>query len=174
MASQKFIFRTQLTDVSYQDLEGVGQLRYEDDKVYRWVKNPVTNYTPAAGDLICHVIANTTTAFQNLSKPLTANLMCLGGVVMAPMDANTGTNPKVYGWIQVLGMSSTCKILPTNTVTTAGPAAGATIKAVDANVYGTLDQAAGTAPIYTRTILNLAAVAAGTEAVASPVYIKCL
>ena len=173
----KTVFTTLTTDVSYKDVEGVGTLRWEADKCYRWVKNPTTNFTPAAGNLVCHKFTDGTTAMQNVYKPATAILGFLAGVVCGTFSASTGTNPNIYGWIQVFGQNALVNITPANTQTTNSPIAGASLKGVDAQVYAALDVAVGTAPIYTRRLLNLDVVTAGTTftpAAGNNTFIQCL
>jgi hypothetical protein len=174
MAGFKTIFRTATTDTATTDVEGLGRIRWEDDKAYRWVCNPTTNFTPAAGNLVCHAFTDGATATQKIYQPATATLGFLAGVVCGTFAASTGTNPVTYGWIQILGQSAAVAITPVNTQTTAAPVAGNALIAVNSQVYAATGQATGTAAVYTRNITCLDAVAAGTAAAAGNVYINCL
>lgn len=174
MAGFKTIFRTQITDVASTDLEGVGRLRWEDDKCYRWIQNTITNYTPAIADLVCHTFTDGALALTEISKPATATLGLLAGIVMGPLAANTGTLPLCYGWIQVYGPNSQVNVTPVNTQTTAAPVAGNSLIAVNGATYAATGQAMGTAAVYRRTLELLDSVAGSTTVQACNVLVQCL
>lgn len=175
MAGSKTIFATQLTDTKPTDVEGVGRIRWEDDKCYRWISNPVTNFTPGPNDIVCHSFTDGATALQKISKPATATLGFMGGIAVTTISASTGTNPLTYGWIQVFG-PATVTVTPVNTQTTAAPVAGNGLIAVNAvSTYAASGQAMGTAPIYTRRLLLLDSVAGATVAQTNcNVLVQCL
>ena len=163
----KTIFRTLVTDTATTDVEGVGRIRWEDDKCYRWVCNPTTNFTPAKGNLLCHQFTDGTTAFQNIYKPATATLGFMAGVAVGTISASTGTNPFTYGWIQIHG--SNVDLPVTGTV-----GAGASLIPVNGQVYAAQGQAMGTAPNYKRLATMLDSVTTSTAAAGSNVWISCL
>jgi hypothetical protein len=180
MAGLKTIWNTQLTDVKATDVEGVGRIRIDDTgNMYRWVKNTTTNWTPTAGTLACHAFTdgNSTTVGLELTtiyQPATATLGLLAGVVMAAMSASTGTNPLIYGWIQILGHNASVSVTPVNTQTTANPVAGNALIAANAVGYAATGQAMGTAPSYTRKLLLLDSVAGSTTVQTCNVLVQCL
>lgn len=173
MAGFKSIFRTLTTDTATTDVEGVGRLRWEDDKCYRWVQNTITNFTPVAGDLVCHAFLDGVDAKKKISKPATATLGFLGGVACATISASTGTNPAMYGWIQVWGPGSV-NVTPVNTQTTSNPVAGNALVAGNAVVYAATGAAMGTAPIYTRKLVLNDIVLGSTAVQLCSVDVQCL
>jgi hypothetical protein len=165
----KTLFQTFLDQTYSSDLEGVGRLRFEDDgTIYRWVKNEDASNAFVAGDVVCHKIANISTAHQTILQSATANLGMLAGVVMGPLAANTGTTPKIYGWIQVYGYNGTIKMEGTAAI-----AAGDSLKPVNAQNYAVIATAMGTAPTLPRQIQALEAYAVGAAA-AKRGFIRCL
>lgn len=175
MSGLKTIFSTATTDTMTTDVEGVGKLRFEGASVFRWVKNVNTSVSFALGDVVYHNYTDSTGQFtENIDRCVTANLGFMAGVVCGSFDANTGSNPKIYGWIQVRGRNNTCKVTPTNTATTAGPLAGNSLIGVNAQKWAATGQAMGTAAVYTRNISCIDAVVAGTAAVATNCYVNCL
>ena len=101
-------FVTRLTDVNSVDKEGVGTLRWEGNKCYKYVKflNTSATVAGAAGKLLCYtsedgyddneVCMDMTDAD---SKPVGAGI-CLSAV--------TGTlTVAYYIWMQIKGMSTT-------------------------------------------------------------------
>jgi len=113
MSGVKRIFATQLTDTSLSDKEGVGTLRWEGNKCYKWVlyddgtanldivAGDFLNYLAATGYELATVVADTADA--DATTPFGA------GVAMTTVTV-TGT----YMWIQVKG-SATLSIDPTGT-----------------------------------------------------------
>lgn len=173
----KTIWNTSLTDTKPLDVEGVGRLRVDDSgSMFRWVKNPTTNFTPGPGNLVCHQFTDGLTGVElnNIYQPTTATLGFLAGVIMGQFSANTGTNPLIYGWIQVFGHNSSVAVTPVNTQTTAAPVAGNALIAVNTQQYGATGQAMGTAPIYTRKLLLLDSVAGAATVQVCNVLVQCL
>lgn len=172
MAGFKSVFQTLVTDVRSADVEGVGRLRWEDEKCYRWCKNDGATDL-AAYSLCCHTITNTTTGLQNVAKPLTANLGWLGGVTMSTISSTTGT--QCYGWVQVFGINSSIAVTPVNTQTTANPGVGNSLIAVTGAAWAASGAADGTAPTYSRHIKLLASIAAGaTVSTGAVCEVRCL
>jgi hypothetical protein len=101
----KTIFNTQLTDVKDYDAEGLGTLRFEGNKVYKWVKlrNVTATVAAAAGSMVAYLNETgmaTNTVVVDLSDacnpPLAAG---------ATLVAITGTLATVYYcWIQIKGL----------------------------------------------------------------------
>lgn len=109
MANQgiKKIFVTPLTDVSDTDKEGIGVLRFEGNKVYKYVKllNDTATVTGVAGDIVAYaketggedhtVVLDKTDADTN---PICAG--ALQGTVVGTADTAE------YCWIQIKGPST--------------------------------------------------------------------
>lgn len=99
----KRVFLTALTDVDSTDKEGVGTLRFEGNKVYKYVKLQNTTATVAgAANTVCayglsgiadHLVVTDNSDSQ--TKPIGA------GVLQAAVAGVAGT--AYYLWIQVTG-----------------------------------------------------------------------
>jgi hypothetical protein len=119
----KKVFITALTDVKTVDKEGVGTLRFEGARVYKWVQFSGTTAV-AAGSVVCYV----PTSGLNLNETSVdgANSNLGAGVSQAAVAAGTVQ----YGWIQIEGVA-------TVTFTTGGtPAFGAGLTANGATAGG--------------------------------------
>lgn len=175
MSGQKTIFATpNTTSVRSTDEEGVGRLRWEDGKCYKWVENAITNFTPGPADWVCHDFTNGALAETKIIKPATAVLGYLAGQACTTISASTGTNPLRYGWIQIYGMT-TVTVTPVNTQTTSNPVAGNFLIAVNGvQTYLTSGQAMGTAPIYSRGVICNEPVIGSTAAQNVKGFIRCL
>ena len=93
MAGAKKVFITRLTDTSSKDLEGVGTIRWEDNKCYKWVKyaNAVGNVAAVAGNVAFLMSTG------DVTSDVSASLNIGAGVLMAAIpDGN-------YGWVQIKG-----------------------------------------------------------------------
>jgi hypothetical protein len=169
----KMIWQTKLTEAYDEDLEGVGSVRWEGDACYRWVKNEDASNALSYGQAAYHALANTTNFLKYVKQAATANLSALGGIVMATagLAANTGTNPKIYGWIQVFGYAASVSV---SGQTTGGSdlAVGDFLKGVNSANHFVLDATTGTAPTYSRTVRLLEAV--GTTTTPAAAYKKAL
>ncbi len=174
MASQKFIWSTLLTQAYPTDIEGVGKVRWQDDKAYRWVGNTQTNTSLTAGNLCCHDFTFGTTAMSWVKPVATALLGFLAGIPMATLNSNTGTNPLIYGWVQIWGINTAVSVTPVNTQTTANPVAGNALIGVNGATYATSGAAMGTAPVYTRSLQLLDSVAGSTAVQVCNVFVRCL
>lgn len=158
---QKQLFVTPITEVAATDVEGVGTIRVEQDKIYRWVKNAETATTFSAGQVVAHVITAGTTAIQEVKQMATANLSFLAGVVMGTLVGSS------YGWIQIWGTGS----VSVSGATTGGTdiAAGDVLKGVNAAAHMVRDQAAGAAtpPVGFRNVKILVSVTTTTTPAAA-------
>jgi hypothetical protein len=165
-------FTSLVTESFTYDKEGVGVLRVENNKIYRFVKNAETDVTFSAGNMVSHVLTNGTTSLNSVKKAATANLGYLAGACVSTLEANTGTNPKIYGWILVQGIGS----VSVSGATTGGTdiAAGDYLKGVNAQSYVVRD--AATSPIYGRNVQILTAVGTTTTpaAAAKDCFVRCL
>lgn len=149
----KTLWQTALTDVADNDVEGVGRIRVlSTGDIYRWVSNEDASNSFAAGDVVFHKLSNKATMFQTILLCATANLAGMAGVCMAALVANTGTKPKIYGWIQIYGVNTGILVEGTTDI-----AAGDHLIGVNAQKYVVQGSAAGTAPKYSRGIVALEA-----------------
>jgi hypothetical protein len=165
----KSVWATKVTDSAATDVEGVGSIRVEsDNKMYRWVKNSSASVTFAAGDVAFHDYSEGADAMKSVQVAAAADLGFMAGVVASTsIAANTGTSPKCYGWVLILGYVAQVNVTLS---TSLAFAAGHHVKGVDGNVYATYGQAMGTAPIYRRSIMLLDA--AITMATPGTTFIK--
>lgn len=102
--SRRTTFITGLTDVDTTDKEGVGTIRWEGSKCYKYclIKNTTATVAGAAGDPVAfdaedghandHVVLDITDAD---SKPVCAG--CLAGTVTGTLATS------YYGWVQIKG-----------------------------------------------------------------------
>ena len=98
MGGQKKVFITRLTDTSSKDLEGVGTIRWEDNKCYKWVRyqNGAGNVAAAAGR-VCYYRGAGGAAAGNVTSDLSDSLQIGAGVLQAAIPDGE------YGWIQIKG-----------------------------------------------------------------------
>ncbi len=99
----KKIFQTKLTDTSTSDLEGVGTIRFEGQKIYKWVKfnNGAGNIASVAGGMsYAYAVSKdgVTQGYENseVTMDFTDGLFCTGVFQAIIADAS-------YGWIQIQG-----------------------------------------------------------------------
>ena len=129
--SMKKIFATKLTDVSSSDKEGIGVLRYEGAKVYKYVKYNTGTGTIAAvaGNVAYyHGDDSYTATVAEVTSDLSDSANLGAGVLMAVIPNG------YYGWIQIKGVATL------TTALTAG-ADGNALTAVG-STDGTLDVSA--------------------------------
>ncbi|QDP56796.1 MAG: hypothetical protein Unbinned400contig1000_15 [Prokaryotic dsDNA virus sp.] len=93
----KELFLTALTDTKSTDVEGVGTVRQEGDKWYRWVQNDESSDALRAGDLVCYDLSQNENMHENVLQPVTADLFHMAGIAMSAIAAGE------YGWIQIEG-----------------------------------------------------------------------
>lgn len=162
----KTLWATQITDVSSNDLEGVGRLRTVGDKIYRWVQNKHTA-TLTQGALAHHKLGDS--VGEVVQRAATAVLNMMAGVVVAA----DGIAVDFYGWVQVLGVFGTTSVLQSET-TAWTP--GMIFKGVDAQFYADHDVNVGTAPTRPKNLTLLETISTVTTGAAGnfKVYINCL
>src|SRR3990172_1288440 len=102
----KKIFVTAVTDVSSTDLEGLGTIRFEGNKVYKWVKLQNTTATVAAvaGDVCSYgVDAGYTNnlVVTDVSDAASATVPVCAGMILATVAGVLLT--AYYLWIQIKG-----------------------------------------------------------------------
>jgi hypothetical protein len=160
----KYVTETRTTDV-----EGVGRIREENGNLYRWVKNAEASATLAKGTVAHHSFADTSDALKNVTLAATANLGFMAGTV----QATDGIPAQNYGWIMISGIDDSALVFASQTT---AKTAGITLKGVNTAAYADTDNAMGTAPIYTRNLLLLEAVATVTTGagVAKKVFVNCI
>ena len=168
----KTLWQTELTDIKSTDVEGVGQLRYEDGAdggVYRWVKNRnATAFT--AKQPVCYDAGNvgSKTLLQKVNSPVTEDLMLAAGIAVTAIGAS-GAN--CYGWVKVEGYFQDALVLG---VSGTAVLVGDELVAADGATTLTRATAVGTAPKRRLTFVALEAVSDATGAVYSKdVYIHC-
>lgn len=78
------------------DVEGVGTIRQEGDKFYRWVLNSHTANL-VAGQPVCYQETNAEAYHEKVILPTSATLNAFAGIAMSAIPASG------YGWIQIEG-----------------------------------------------------------------------
>lgn len=109
-AGIKKIFATALTETSTIDKEGVGAIRFEGNKVYKWVKfnNGAGNIASVVGDFAYYYLAG---GLQDDEVTMDlSDSVNIGAGVFQAIIADLS-----FGWIQIMGKA----------VLTTAPAAGA-------------------------------------------------
>lgn len=102
LESMKKVFVTKLTDTSTTDLEGIGVLRFEGAKIYKWVSYNAGTGTVAAvaGNTVVYhgddaVVANSAC---DVTMDYTDGVICAGVLQAVIADGS-------YGWIQIKGIA---------------------------------------------------------------------
>lgn len=109
----KKIFATGLTETSLVDKEGVGAIRFEGNKIYKWVrfKEGTAALDIVAGDFLNYIAATGYEANEVVADTADADATTPFGAGVA-MAAVTVTD--TYMWIQIKG-SATLSLDPTGT-----------------------------------------------------------
>jgi len=140
--SMKKVFQTRLTDTSTTDLEGIGVIRFEGAKVFKWVSyNSGTGAVAAvAGSAVVYHGDNAVVADSaaDVTMDISDGLVTAG--VLQAVIANGS-----YGWIQIKGVAV---MVPAFTAGADGDrmvSVGAADGALDVIVTGALTAPAGIA-----------------------------
>jgi hypothetical protein len=136
----KTVWKTKLTDVSTTDKEGIGRIRIEDDKIYRYVKYEDDTNDLEAGDVVCHDLDEGQDFLKSVVVPSNSDIAAMAGVVLATVDASESAD--YYFWIQVGGVAEA--YITHESGTTA--AAGSFVKAVNSQLYASKDSTQPTYP----------------------------
>ena len=163
----KSIFVTRdITQVSSTDLEGVGLIRWKDNKCYRWVENKESATATAVGDAVYHTLTQGLDLLKSIKLALTANLSAQAGVAISVIPAT------YFGWIQIHGANTSIFALATS-----GGAivVGDELLGTDAQTYLKHGTTMGTAPANARHVVALEALAT-TVTVKTGIdgFIRCL
>jgi len=95
---QKKIFLTKLTDYSSTDKEGVGTLRWEGNKCYKWIKyNQGSGSVAAAAGKVAYYYGAGGYADSEVTCDLSDSVNLGAGVLQAAIPNG------YYGWIQIKG-----------------------------------------------------------------------
>lgn len=107
MSGLKQTFLTRLGDVDTSAKEVLGVLRYEGNKVYKYVKvqNAGGTVTGAAGDLVGYAAAGGYTNNQVVIKAGDADAVPITAGVLQGTYAGVAGTPE-YGWIQIRGAAT--------------------------------------------------------------------
>lgn len=106
-AGIKKVFVTPLTAVDSTDKEGVGTLRFEGDKIYKYVKiqNTTATVAGAAGDPVAYFAVTGPTDHRVVLDLTDASAQPVGAGVLMGTVAGVLT-VAYYGWIQVSGLAT--------------------------------------------------------------------
>ena len=136
MSGNARIFQNQLTDTSLSDVVGVGTLRWEGNKCYKWVKYD-------EGDSIDIVIGDVLTykALQYPNNIVTADISEADTIpTPAGVALGTVTVDLTYMWIQIKGFM-TLSLDPTGSSPGDGEALGAGASTSGTNKVAIIDPA---------------------------------
>lgn len=167
--ANKVLFEVALTDYDDVDVEGVGTLREEGNKVYKWVENISASAALVAGQPVCYDVSLAATPaamFQGvLQAEAAADIEFFAGIAMSAIPFGE------YGWIQVQGVSITALCINSDSVAVA---AGDTLILVSAEVALSLG-AAGGGVFNPNPAVAISSQASGiTVAVAGSVMLNCM
>ena len=158
---------TTVTDFHASDLEGIGTIRVEGGKTFKWVKNEsdsiflvggVYFYGGTGGDLSLRSVFYLGQSGEGTASSLEA------GVAMSTAGDNE------YGWIQIGGPGSVLLQTDSSTAITIGMVCDP----VSGQAYLTNGSAAGVASLTPRVIISLVAVSTSTTATLKDCLIQCL
>ena len=100
-AGQKKIFLTKLTDYSSTDKEGLGTIRWEGNKCYKWVKyNEGTGSVSAVADQVCYYYGAAGYEANEVTSDLSDSVELGAGVLQSAIPDG------YYGWIQIKGQAT--------------------------------------------------------------------
>ncbi len=179
---QKVLFETQAVtehgaydanDAKLGDLEGVGTLRWVDDRCYRWCQNR-HSANMSAGDVVFHTFSDLANAHKYVRDGNNTDLGFMAGVVASTAIAFHSTATKGnYGWVQVLGYNGAVASLPDGTTAIVAGHVGIGSNGTRTVTWGTIMTSA---PLYTRNIMFLEALASmeTPAATTSKCWISCL
>ncbi len=108
MPGLKQTFKSQLGDNDSTNQEDLGAIRYDENKVYKYVKFSGTTAV-AVGDFVCYVLSDTTGSTVD-----GANTALAAGVAMAVAASGSVS----YGWVKIKGVATL------STALAGSPAAG--------------------------------------------------
>lgn len=120
----KEVFLSELTVPTTTEKDNVGDLRCEGEKTYRYVQNISGETAPAGGVAQYDVLVKENAYRGYITKPATAQLAFMAGVIVAEMADDE------FGWIQIDGPYDKMSINSGTTVV------GGDIIAVDADWDG--------------------------------------
>ena len=107
----KKIFQTGLTDVKDTDLEGVGTIRFEGSKIYKWVvlTNATSTVTCTAGDVLGYRLAQVANSVV-VSDNTDSQTKPIGAGVVVTTDTVAGVaGTSYYLWVQIKGAATALK-----------------------------------------------------------------
>lgn len=106
-SGMKKVFITPLDAVESTDKEGVGTLRFEGNKVYKWVKflNTTATVAGALGDPVCYTAVDGYDDNEVCADLTDADAKPIGaGILQATVIGTLGT--AYYLWIQIRGFAT--------------------------------------------------------------------
>lgn len=105
MTGLKQTFLTGLTDTSVDDLEGIGQHRYEDGKWYKWVRyEDGTGVVAAVAGNVCYYRQEDFTPPGHADSVVESDLSDSNFVGAGVLQAVIADGS--YGWIQIKGLAT--------------------------------------------------------------------
>lgn len=101
--SMKKVFQTKLTDTSTTDLEGIGTLRFEGPRIFKWVKYEAGTGSVAAVAGNCVVYHGDDSVVLDSEADVTSDYSDGDGIVAGVLQAVIADES--YGWIQIKGIA---------------------------------------------------------------------
>ena len=169
MAGLKTIWERGLTEISETDKEGVGRLRIEEDGIYLYVQNKHGSAL-TVGQVCFFLDTNTTTFMTKVYDGLTGDLSYMAGVVMA-----TSLTADYFGWIQIFGVNTQVSAYASGLTAGMAIVVGDSLIGSNGSANAFHGAATGTAPLHTRHIIALEALATSiTVATAITGMVECM
>jgi len=110
--AQKVLFETALTDLRTTDVEGLGNLRFDEKgNVDKWVKNSGTTALSAGGSCLERLTSVSAAVGQRIIAPdgvgAATGLVTLPAGVPHTAIAASGASTGDHGWVRVKGIMTT-------------------------------------------------------------------
>jgi len=101
--SMKKVFQTKLTDTNTSDIEGIGVLRFEGSRIFKWVKYEAGTGSVAAVAGNCVVYHGDDSVVLDTEADVTSDYTDGAGVVAGVLQAVIADES--FGWIQIKGVA---------------------------------------------------------------------
>ena len=163
--ADKVLFEIPLTKWRATDVIGVGQVRREGGKAYKWLKNAYTSDTKAGGVYFFGTDTAQTEVYRLNQSGKGTSKALMAGIAMSTIPTTE------YGWFQVQGVNTAIQAAAgSSTAITVGMSLGGT----NDEDWLTHGAASGTAPLYAGGVVSLKAMSNPTSMTDHEGYIRCL
>ena len=104
-SGMKKVFITPLTDISSTDKEGIGTIRFEGNKIYKYIQyDEATAAVDGVAGEVTYYIADSGYGASNVTSDLSASGSA--GTEVAAGVLQAALTDEDYGWIQIKGLAT--------------------------------------------------------------------